>query len=356
MVYPHVKRGKEQARPPMTALSEYQRLECTGLWRAAPEGQRREVIVVFGDATLVIAESRSMTALAHWSLPAIVRLNPGKRPARYAPGPDGGEELEIEDNTMIAAIGKVHRLIEARRPHPGRLRSGMLALAVALGLGVVFFWLPGALIAHTAAILPASKQADIGDRVMDDLTRLTGAPCTTPEGDIALARLADRVLGGRRGSLLVLPTGIEGVRALPGGRMVIARALAEADDPPEVLAGYLLAERLRATAAEPTLRLLDWAGLGAAVTLLTTGDLPEDATHGYAESFLAERQEPVPNEPLIEAFRNAGTPSSPYAYRIDPTGETTLPLIEADPFRASPPPGLVLSDGDWVALQGICSG
>ena len=34
----------------MTALSEYQRLECTGLWRAAPEGQRREVIVHLADA------------------------------------------------------------------------------------------------------------------------------------------------------------------------------------------------------------------------------------------------------------------------------------------------------------------
>ena len=37
---------------------------------------------------------------------------------------------------------------------------------------------------------------------------------------------------------------------------------------------------------------------------------------------------------------------------LDASGETTLALIEADPFTTTPKP--VLGDGDWVALQGIC--
>ena len=49
----------------MTALTEFQRLECTGLWREAPEAQKREVIVSFGDATLVLSEARSQRALTH---------------------------------------------------------------------------------------------------------------------------------------------------------------------------------------------------------------------------------------------------------------------------------------------------
>lgn len=340
----------------MTALTEYQRLESTGLWRAAPDGQRREVVVVFGDATLVISDSRSMAALAHWSLPAVVRLNPGKRPALYAPGPEAGEELEIEDETMIAAIGKLRRLIEARRPHPGRLRQWLLGAGVALLFGIVVFWLPGALIAHTAAILPDARRDDIGARVLADLTRLTGAPCTTPEGDAALARLAARVLGTGRGSLLVLPTGLDAPRALPGGRIAIPRVQAESGAPPEVLAGHILTARLRAERADPTRRLLDWAGLGAALGLLTTGDLPEDAVHGYAETFLTEPLDPVPSDPLIAAFGAAKVPSTPFAYALDPTGEATLDLIESDPFRSGPPAAPVLEDGDWVALQGICAG
>ncbi|MCV2868268.1 hypothetical protein OEW28_06460 [Defluviimonas sp. WL0002] len=340
----------------MTALSEYQRLESTGLWRAAPDGQRREVLVVFGDATLVISDTRTMAALAHWSLPAVVRLNPGKRPALYAPGTDGGEELEIDDDTMIAAIGKVRRLIEARRPHPGRLRHVLLGAFVATMLALLLFWLPGALVAHTAKILPDSKREDIGSRVLADLGRLTGSPCSTPEGDAALARLAARVLTAGRGTILVLPTGLDAPRALPGGRIVLPRSFAESDAAPEVLAGHILAARLRAEQADPTRELLDWAGLGTALRLLTTGDLSDGAVHGYAETFLTEPITPVRSEDLVGAFDQARIPSTPFAYALDPSGEATLALIEADPFRSGSPAEPVLSDGDWVALQGICSG
>lgn len=51
----------------MTALKEYERLESGGLWRMTPQDQRRDVIVSFGDATLVISDSANR-ALSHWSL------------------------------------------------------------------------------------------------------------------------------------------------------------------------------------------------------------------------------------------------------------------------------------------------
>ena len=79
----------------MTALREYQRLECPGLWREMPEAQRRDVIVTFGDATIVLRESPSERALTHWSLPAVVRLNPGRMPALFAPGPGAAEESRV---------------------------------------------------------------------------------------------------------------------------------------------------------------------------------------------------------------------------------------------------------------------
>ena len=78
----------------MTALKKYQRLESPGLWRDTPEAQRREVVVAFREATLVLSDPRTELALSHWSLPAILRLNAGSLPALYAPGPDGDETLE----------------------------------------------------------------------------------------------------------------------------------------------------------------------------------------------------------------------------------------------------------------------
>ena len=56
----------------MTALTRYQRIEATGLWRARPEDQRREVVVSLGEATLVITDLNDR-ALTHWSLAAVLR-------------------------------------------------------------------------------------------------------------------------------------------------------------------------------------------------------------------------------------------------------------------------------------------
>jgi hypothetical protein len=338
----------------MTALKEYQRLECTGLWRDAADGQRVEVIVSFGDATLVISESRSARALTHWSLPAILRLNPGQRPARFAPAEDTGEELEIADEAMIDALAKTHRLIEARRPHPGRLRSGIVVALFAGLAGLGFFWLPAALVRHTAAALPAANRLDIGTAALAELTRLTGQPCQSPEGLAALALLAQRTLGPEA-LLYVVPDGVDRSLALPGGIVLLSRMLVETADSPEIVAGDVLAASAVADSDDPLLPILTHAGFMANARLLTTGALPQDALKGYGEIRLSTSAHPAADAPLLARFAKAGLSSAPYAWAIDPSGETVLGLIEADPFRGKPSPPPVLTDSEWVALQGICA-
>ncbi len=339
----------------MTALTEYQRLECPGLWRESAEAQRREVIVALGDATVVISDGRSERALAHWSLPAVARLNPGAMPALYAPGEGPGETLEIDEPAMVAALEKVHSIIEARRPHPGRLRmtvlGGITAGVVALGI----FWLPGALVSHTAAALPFAKRQEIGVDILADLARLGGAPCASRLGDRALSQLATRLFGPGATQIFVMREGVSDAVHLPGQILVINRRLVEAEDSPEVAAGYLLAERLRAETADPMVKLLNWAGLRATFRLLTTGQLPQEALIGYAEVLLTTPPAPVDAGALLARFDAAGIGSTAYAYALDPTGETVLPLIEADPHPAGAAGrAAVLPDAAWVALQGIC--
>ena len=131
----------------MTALEQYQRLEATGLWQDGPDVPLRDVIVSFGDATLILSDPRTDTPLAHWSLPAVTRLNPGDHPARYAPGEMDVEWLEVEDELMISAIDKVHRAIEASKPPSGRLRNVLMLTAAAASLALIpiarqVFWGP----------------------------------------------------------------------------------------------------------------------------------------------------------------------------------------------------------------------
>ena len=61
-------------------------------------------------------------------------------------------------------------------------------------------------------------------------------------------------------------------------------------------------------------------------------------------------------EALLAEFAKVGVSSTPYAFSLDPSGETVLGLIEADPFKGAPAPEPVLADADWIALQTICDG
>jgi len=337
----------------VTALKKYQRLESPGLWRETPEAQRREVIVGFGEASLVLSDPRTEIALSHWSLPAVERLNPGATPALYAPGRDAGETLEIDDPEMIVALETVRGALARARARPGRLRGAVVPATLALVAGLGLFWLPGALERHAVKVIPPATRAAIGQLALADLARASGAACAGASGQQALNRLGQRVFGEQPPQLVVLPAlGVPALH-LPGPIVVLDQALIGSDAGPDAVAGFALAEIARAGAADPLIALLHHAGLGATVQLLTTGALPASAVAGYGAILLRMPATPLDDGALLARFAKAELPSSPYAYALDPSGETTLGLIEADPFRAHPKRP-VLADGDWISLQAIC--
>ena len=342
----------------MTALKKYARLESTGLWRDAAQGQRREVIVRMGEATLMLTDPRSEQVLSHWSLPAVLRLNPGQRPALYAPGEDAAEELEIADTDMIAALKAVQSAVRAATPRPGRLRGSLTAVAVLAILAVAVLVLPGVLVRHTASVVPAAKRAEIGQRALDDITRLTGQPCDGAMGLPALARLSERIFGGEDTPILyILPEGLARPAHLPGGVILLPRSLAETGEDAQALAGAALAEGVAAAAADPMLDILHHAGLVDSFRLLTTGDLPPEALDGYGEAFLRRDSALSPATTLAAAFEQAQIPMTPYARALGAMGlpAEAQALEAADPFKNLIPSPL-LSDSDWVALQSVCSG
>jgi len=338
----------------MTALKKYQKLECPGLWRNTPDAQRREVVVNFGATSLVLSDPRSDQALSHWSLPAVARMNPGQMPALYAPDDAASETLELDDPDMIAALETVRGALAAAEPHPGRLRNSILGGLTVLVVGLGIFWMPGALVTHTVSVVPPATRSEIGRMALADVIRVTGTPCAAPLGQRALARLAVRVFGVDPVQLLVMRDGITAPVHLPDRQILLPRALVEAQDGPEALAGFALGERARSDAVDPLIPLLEYAGTSATFRLLTTGELPQSAVEGYAGELLRENPGPLAEDTLLARFLAAGISSTPYAYALDPTGEKVLNLIEADPFRNGTP-RMVLPDGDWVSLQGICA-
>lgn len=341
----------------MTALSKYQRLEAPGLWRASPEAQRTDVIASIGEETLVITDTHDRV-LAHWSLPAVARANAGKYPAIYHPDGDPGETLELAQNEseMITAIEKLRAAIERRRPHPGRLRLMTFLASMATVLALLVFWLPGALRTQAVSVVPAVKRVEIGRALMAQLQNITGPACEGNGGAAILTNLAQRLPATNGpGQLVIVRDGVKSTIHLPGSIIVINRTLVEDFDEPDVVAGYIATERLRADTHDPLADLLVYTGMWSSFRLLTTGKLSDKNLQSYAQHLLARAPAPLSNESILAGFKNLSVRSTPYAYALDISGETTLGLIEADPF-ANQAPAPVLSDADWLRLQSICGG
>ena len=337
----------------MTALKKYQRLEATGLWRPAPDEQRREVIVSIGDATLVIADLKDQP-LAHWSLAAVERQNPGVRPAIYSPDGDPGETLELsgEEDQMIRAIEKLRSAIDRARPHPGRLRWVSVAVSALAVVALAVFWLPGAMRRHAAEVVPQITRVAIGEALLARIERLSGPACNSRAARPALQRLSER-MGVRR--IVVLPAGVAQSLALPGGLVLLNRSLIEDHDSPEVAAGYVIEERARRQSTDPLTAILNEGGVRASFQLITTGALPLDLLDAHAERIVVDPRPEVAEDGLLAAFAGAQVASTPYAYARDITGESVLGLIEGDPMTGKTP-APVLPDRDWVLLQSICEG
>lgn len=321
----------------MTALKRYDRLEAPGLWRPAPGAQRRDVVVSVRRSSLVIADFRNNTVLSHWSLPAVVRLNPGRMPALFGPGGDETETLELDEAVMIDALEEIAHALSAGRARGGRLRVAILGLFAAALFAAGALWLPGALIGHTASVVPPAKRAQIGQMVLADMTRDGMRICRGRLGSRALASLRRRVLDDARLRVAIFDADSADARAaalLPGGVILLRRDIVEQADGPGPAAEHILAAAAAARNHDPLVPLLESAGLRAAIRLLTTGTLPEAAVAGYGAALVTG---PAPGPSLQEGRAEAG-----------------LPAGATPPSDEVPGEGALLDDGAWVSLQSIC--
>jgi hypothetical protein len=312
------------------------------------------VVVRLGEATLVLSDPKNQTPVSHWSLPAIVRLSAGTSHAIYAPAAESHETLELDDPYMIAALDKVRSVLANALPRPGRLRGALVVGVTAALLGMGIFWVPQTLKSHTAQVLPPAKQAEIGQTALEDLIRITGAPCTRQDGLVALAGLSEHLFGPSNTPIVyVLRDGLKSSTHLPGDLILVSNALLADAKGPEAIAGAILAEAERAAQADPMLDALNHAGLVATFRLLTSGDLPQGAMDGYGQALVSRAPIDLPQDRLLARFAGASVPVAPYALAVLPDDAARTALIAADPVTGTSHDAL-MSDQDWLSLQAIC--
>lgn len=343
----------------MTALDKYRKLEGIGLWSARVEDQRREVVVNFGDATLVISDSRSMQVLSHWSLPAVRRRNPRERPALYSPEGDGAEVLELDDDWLIDALEEVQAALappRGLRDRLGRTSYAVIAVLLLVGIAALF---PPALERHTATVLPWTTRYEIGTALVEHLQADGAQRCSATQGGAALEALQRQVLDQPATVQVMRDLPSARVARFPGGIFVIDARLLDAAESAEALAGALLLAEARSRVGDPVVPVLGHMGLFKTFGLLTSGAVPKEALAGYPEDFLRSAA-PVPDvAALLARFEMLGLSARAFADNAEPLDPAAGPVLPAlrtgDPMAGEAPSRALLSDGQWVSLQNICA-
>lgn len=330
----------------MTALDKYVRLEALGQWREARGSAPREVVVSFGDATLLLTDL-SDRPLGHWALAGVQAIGKDGAATVYAMTRDGEETLTIRDADMveaIAAVSQAHRLRDIARPAPPRASRWPLFL-VAIVAALVLAFAPPLLRAQAARMAPHEAVEEFGDRMLLQLMAAHGPLCADAEGRRALATLVRGVAEGGQPRVRALDLGATPVALLPGPTVVLGRgALAQAEDPAE-LSGWVALALAREDMEPGAARLMEAVGPVDALRYVLSGRLSEGALARANAAALAAPT-PVEIEAAFERLRVAGLPTAPFADGLRRAG------LEAPP--ASAEGRSALPDRDWVALQGLC--
>ena len=336
-----------------TALSRYALLESTGVYRDGVSQHPQEVVVRFGEASLILMSFDDMP-VAHWALASLrrVRAPGGDRAAlSLTPEPDdawgdaeGDESLLVTDPEMIRAIEEVCADLD-RRPSrlPQILRLlAWFAVAAAVGAALVIWGLP-----------------------------------------YATQRLADRLLAGVR---LHVPVTLEVIRspqvnafAAPGGRVAILSGLLESASGPDEVAA-VLAHELGHVAHRDGLRaLLRQAGTQGLLTLFL-GDMAGGSLAGLTQMALtasySREMETQADAFAHQMLGEAGLPAGALAeffgdlkamqgrqteglarhFGSHPDLDARIEAAEAADRLEGGAWRPALEDSDWIALKEICAG
>lgn len=371
-------------RDAVTALDRYAKLEAIGQYFDAHEDSPREVVISFGERSLIIM-SLDDHPLAHWPLASLrANANPAQLPIKIAPDGVNDERLLLDDPEMSTAIAEVcpdlyrSRSRSARRL-PLRAIAGAMVLA---GLSVFAFlaWplLPGSL----ADLMTPKREAALGTALAARMPHMIepAAPpalCIGEDGTAALHALAKRLQSASGSSLPLIFSVLDHPAAdallLPGGHVILFRGLLGAARTPEELAAILAHAAGHAERRDPINLVLDEAGLITTARMLfgnvTGSTVTGEAARILLDTPFAPGTEADADMVGFDALAAAGLstmakarfaerlsrqePPSPYSKRHPWTLQRAKAAASADTVGDAPfTPAL--RDRDWITLGNIC--
>lgn len=371
----------------MTALKRYDLLEAEGRYFDGKSAAPREVVVKFGDASLMILDMNDMP-ITHWPLATLRDLGTAGPGLSLMPDFGSDERLSISDDDMIEAIRTICPKLNEGEAVGGR-RWMRVASWAGLALGSVYliiFHLLPAISDQLAELIPPEAEAAMGEQMVDEFAKILSGfeePrfCSTPDGDSALNKMVARAEAVSDPHLpltvQVLDHEMVNAFALPGGQIVLFRGLIDKADSPEEVAGVLAHEIGHVVNRDPTRIALRSAGSAGLLGLLLGDFTGATVTVALSEALLRSGYQREA-EAAADDFANAalgaqGLPTKPFAGFFlklkEDVGErpnflthlashpdlggradkaTAADQVGEQPFTPA------LNDQDWVALQEIC--
>jgi hypothetical protein len=293
----------------MTAIDKYTRLEALGQWRESPDHPPREVVVSFGNATLLLSDLNE-NPLCHWAMAATSRMSLNDTLAVYTPDTEGFETLEIDDAEMVEAIAQVSRAAVTTTRRTPWLRWVFLAFIMAI-IAAGIKATPSVLRDQAVRMTGPESARKLGT---DMLATLNTDICREPSADTARELFQGRVFPNGR-TLLIISRAQPQANVFPGGVVVISGDTLQAMQTPYEFAALTIA--LAAQSETAMVQLFDTSSPRELLKYITSGKLSDERL-------------------ATAALNIIDGPEIGETAEIPPNGQ---PLLR---------------DQDWVALQGIC--
>lgn len=290
----------------MTALEKYTRLEALGQWREAPDQDAREVVVSFGNSTLLLSDLNE-SPLCHWAMAATSRISLDGSRAVYTPDTEGFETLIIDDAEMVEAIAKVALAVSVKPVKTHWIHWTFLTI-VAAALIFTAQSIPSLLRDQAFRMTGPDSARKLG---VDMVSTLNIDICREPRADAAVQIFLTRAFPDAN-ILLLVTNSSDHAGAYPGNVILIDDGSVRNSPAPEDLAALVAA--LSAQNDQALGRLFQAASLRQLLGYITTGTLDKSLITTTAQNLVQAAS-------AIDSRRNIQPP---------------------------------LRDQDWVALQGIC--
>ena len=290
-----------------------------------------------------------------------------------------GETLFVRDAAVIERVVALAPHLTTKAERWRALKPGLWVGGIALAAGLSIWAFNLSPSRAIASLMPTTARTALGDMALESMVA-GRARCTDVAGIAALRRLHERLQPGRSSltAITVVDWSLTNAFAVPGGRVVLTRAILEKASSADEIAGVLAHELGHGLELHPEQGLVRGIGFWTAMQLMFTGSPGTLGNIGGALAQLsysrdAEREADLRALEMLKAGEISAKPFAGFFRRVEKTEPTTTKgrIMRANDLFASHPQSAeriakieavadypsrpALSADEWKALRGICA-